>query len=284
MHLRHVTPGSTVFLFVVAILLASLTACGGPTGPVDPGPPGEPSALEDALDALGVDTAQSDRVDPNGEPLPDDYAPLGAEASLNDVPEFSDESGQNPTLELFVAGPPLDGGTSDAAVVELVGVEVDGEGNVVPGTASILDSLPDEDNAWIDDDSNGAANSGEHRSLRAAAAGDLDGDGLQETVVVYVDVSVAALPLRVKTIEDAETGFAETTDTVADGGDVLGVQLEVADVDGDGASEVVLALSDASGVEIRLLSGAPGSFAIDPNFSYRADAVIASSQVSARLA
>jgi len=45
--------------------------------------------VEDALDNFQIDTAQSPRLDSDGDPLPDDYAPFGSSAAIERFAELA---------------------------------------------------------------------------------------------------------------------------------------------------------------------------------------------------
>jgi hypothetical protein len=266
---------------VMVVMLAS--ACGAPGGTTLPPTP-EKGELETSLNELGVDTTATGRVGPDGEPLPDDYAPLGSSASFSAPEAFSGPTGPARTDELFIVGPEVTASGSRITLLELEGVQIDGGGAVDPGEVVPLHALDEGDHPWVDDDSGAWAQSNNGHSLRAAASGDLDGDGLDELVVVYVDTALAARPVRVLTIDDAEAGFGETLSTVADGSDVLGVQVATGDFDGNGVASVVVALADATGIDLLFLQGAPGSYSVDGSLSKRIAATTEVDQVTARLA
>ena len=98
----------------------------------------------------------------------------------------SDESGQNKTDELFIVGMEVAGGSGNITLLEKEGVQIDGNGDVNPGTTSVLHSLADADNGWFDIGAAGG-DSNDQRLLRDAPAGNIDNDGLEETVIVYVN-------------------------------------------------------------------------------------------------
>lgn len=267
-----------------ALLCVVLTACGAPGGGTPPPNGNGNGELEASLNSLGVDTTTTARVDPQGNPLPDDYAPLGGSASFNEPEPFSGPAGMVATSELFIAGPVVSAGGFPITLLELDGVQIDGGGNVQPGTVVPLFTQDADEQPWVDDDSGQWAQSNNGRSLRAAAAGDLDGDGLDEIVVAYVDTSVAARPVRVRTFDDLEGGVGQTLSTVADGSDVLDVQVVTGDFDGDGVASVVVALADETGVDLLFLQGAPGSYSVDASLTKRIDATNDAAQITTRLA
>ena len=275
-----------------AFLIVLVAACGAPSGGTTPPPDNGndngddngngTNGLAAALNTLGVDTTPTARVDPHGNPLPDDYAPLGGSSSIGVGTSFDGATSSATLHELFVVGPTVTASGRDISLVELDGVVIDGDGQVQRGTVVPLHDLDAADHPWVADDSGDWAQSNNGRSLRAAASGDLDGDGLDEIVVAYVDTSLAARPVRVLTIDDSEAGFGEAESVVADGSDVLDVQVATGDFTGDGVANVVLALADATGIDLLFLQGGPGSFSV--NSTKRIAATSEVDQITARLA
>jgi hypothetical protein len=258
-------------LLLCAALTCLLAACssdssGGGTG----GTRGDPSDLDESLQVLGVDTTQTDRVDPDQDALPEDYSPLGSSAAFGSPDEFSDESGANKTDEIFMVNLDFEGGEPVLNLVEQVGVQINGDGSVNPGTTSLLHSLPNAGNEWVDDTEGGTLDN--PRSLRDVEAGDVDDDGLEEIVIVYVDTSSANRVVKIKVVEDMEDGYQETEETLTDGDDVLDVSIATGDFNGDGADQVAVVLTKDTVSEVLFVApqsggdGEPASgYAIDEN-------------------
>ena len=273
----------------MALLVFALIACGGP-GTTPPPQNGNDNGndngngdLASSLNALGVDTSPRDRVDPRGEPLPDTYAPLGGTAAFNAPEAFAGPTGMVRTDELFVIGPELSASASSISLVKIDGAVIDGDGGVVPGTIATLHTLDEAEEPWLADGS-GGAQSNEGRSLRAAAAGDLTGDGLEETVIVYVDTTLAERTVRVLSIGHAESEFVRNETTIASGTGVLDVEVVTGDFDGDGTASVVVALGDEDGIDLLFLQGEPGSFSVDGSATKRLPASRDVDQVTVRMA
>ncbi|MBW1874967.1 MAG: hypothetical protein JRI98_06210 [Deltaproteobacteria bacterium] len=229
---------------------------GGGGGVGGAGGGGGVSALEESLNVLGVDTTATVRVDPDQDNLPDDYSPLGSSASFGSPDEFSDESGANKTDEIFIVNAAVSGGASRMNVVEQVGVQINGDGSVNPGTTSVLHTLPDAGNEWIDETQGG--DSDNQQALRDVAAGDVDDDGLEEIVIVFVDTSAADRVLKIKVIEDMEDGYAEIEETIADGDAVLDVSIATGDFNGDGVDQVAVVLTKEGTSELLIVSPQSG--------------------------
>ncbi|MEO0606371.1 MAG: hypothetical protein AAF211_33395, partial [Myxococcota bacterium] len=215
-------------------------------------PTGPPETLEDALTNLGVEVADTPRVDPDGEPLPDDYAPLGSAASFGQPEEFSDDSPANRTDELLFIGTSLAPGGPRVNLVEQVGVEITNDFEPEFGTTTVLHTIEDADNEWIDEP-----------ELFGAAAGDVDHDGLDESIVAYVDTTSARRVVRIRLVDDAEAGFFEVDDAIAEGDDITHVVVETGDVDGDGSDEVVLGITTATTAELWVLTNTGDDWSVD---------------------
>jgi hypothetical protein len=131
-------------------------------------PPDAPLSLEASLNALGVDITQTPRVAPNGEEVDDAYSPLGGMSTLDRVDE------------LVAIGPRLSGlsdPNSRFTVFELVtGAPPDFTVDV----STFTNGKPDLAAApWAD--SSGPLPT----YIRMGAAGDFDGDGLEEIAVLH---------------------------------------------------------------------------------------------------
>ncbi len=141
-----------VFSFcALALATLLLSACGGGGGG-DPGGGGSEN-VEQALNALGVSTEATPRVDDDKAALPDDYSPL---RSTQTIDAF---------MEVFMVGIPLDAGfgvDNPVAVVEQV---VDGNNQFV---SELLLAPASADTPW-------ALSEGEQPAqLRAVITADVD--------------------------------------------------------------------------------------------------------------
>lgn len=191
--------------------LALLAACGGPPAP--------PETVEDSLDRLGVDITETDRVDVEGSPLPEDFAPLGSAPRLNI------------THEWMVSGATLD---AHGGPMSLLETEAGGETLLTGG-----------DVPW-----------GNAGRVRDVVAGDVDGDGLEETIAVYRD---AADITWVQVMDDEEGGFELSDPLEVSRADVRDVAAVAGDFDGDNVDEVMVSISTEGGsTGLRVVLGANG--------------------------
>ena len=258
---------------LVVLIFVLLNRSGGDDGPGDaatatatatPTEEASPSGdLQTALNGLGVDTAPSDRVAPDREALPSDYSPLGSSPSFGDQAEGSDESSQNKTDELLIVGMEIAGAGSNLALIEKDGVQIDGDGGIDPGATSVLHSLSEADNAWVTTTGARQGDSDDTRQLRAVAAGDVDRDGFEEVVVVFVDTSSADRVLKLRIIDDLAEGFAEFEDVLGDGDEILDVAIVTGDFDGDGTAQIAVGIGFGDSAELRFLQKDNGSYSFD---------------------
>lgn len=277
---------SPLLVLSTALLLAFLVACGTGPAPDDDGDGddgngnGSGNELEESLERLGVDIDRSDRVGPDGETLPESFRPMGASASFGHAEEFSDDGTMHPTDELFVLGSVVDEADTDGrlAVVEKEGVEISETGGVEPGTTEVLQTLSEDDNPWFEEPCCESNEEESGQALRAATAGDVDGDGFEEIVIAFVDTSSTDAVVMLEVVDDAEAGFDESAaEVVADGDGVRDISVTTADLNGDGTAQIVVAASDDAGADLLFLEGSPGTYDVDDARTKRLEGVITGS-------
>ncbi|MEZ5962252.1 MAG: VCBS repeat-containing protein [Planctomycetota bacterium] len=216
----------------IVLIALVVTSCGShSTGsPANVGP----TNLEEALRQLGVDTKRTARTSNEGVQLPETYAPLGSTVTLTTL-----ESGEvvlGSAKELVLAGFSLQ--HQNAFITAIDNFRTPQQFNLV--APSVISSFDAEDAPWAREET--AGNTAPPSTLRSTAAGDTDGDGIDELAFVHVagnrvvlnvldlDAPPAAprdrilpIPMSLLPIED--------------------VRAAAGDVDGDGRAELLVGLS-----------------------------------------
>lgn len=198
--------------------LALLASCGeGGGGGGGGGNNPSDDAVEASLNTLGVDTSQSARRLATGEEVSSDFAPLGRTWEVSKI------------SELLIVGPMTD---STGAPWSLLDLRAD---NGDPAEEE-LHTLTTAAAPWIDDPTN---STGYPASTRDVVAADVDGDGFEELVTVYVNGG----EIRVFTVEDEAEGFATSDVQAAFINNVTNVSLAAGDFDANGRQDVALGLT-----------------------------------------
>ncbi|HEX6883999.1 MAG TPA: VCBS repeat-containing protein, partial [Planctomycetota bacterium] len=229
----------------LALSLAPAWAQGGrPVVPQRVGPQDrtnlDPGTVEETLQAFGVSTDASPRRDELDQPLDAGYAPLGAVPRLARTDELVivglDEPGDDEQRSFFLyqdgsAGAP--GGSYEPDLLYSMGADE------------------------MEDDRPANAAGTAPQSYRAVAAGDLDGDGREEVVVLFR----AGIELRLRVVQDELQGFAPFEQVVAVDASIDDVAVATGDFDGDGRDEVVAAWAiDGVGVTLASLNVTAAGF------------------------
>lgn len=228
----------------LATLLGPAGAQGTPVVPRRVGPQDRTAlpvvTVEDTLHAFGVATDPTPRRDELDQPLGADYGPLGSVPRLARTDELVivglDEPGDDEQRSFFLYQDGSAGAPSGYYEPEL------------------LFHLGQDE---LEDDRPANANGSAPQSYRAVAAGDLDGDGLQEVVILQHD----GLELRLRVVQDEAQGFAPFEQVVAVDAAISDVAVATGDLDGDGRAEVAAAWAvDGVGVTLMTLDGRVGGF------------------------
>jgi len=193
--------------FVLALALAS--GCGG-SGPSSTG---SGPTVETSLNELGIDTTPSPRLGDNGQPLPENYSPLGKTLQID------------PLMELYVGGVPLTGSTSVATLLEdFSNNPPDGTGTITPEPLFALDAA--EAPWWPES----LPSQSFRQTKRAVAAADLDGNGIDEIVTLFAEDPRLSLQI----VRRTDTGFETSVSTILfNTPGITSVALAAGDFDGD---------------------------------------------------
>ena len=209
-----------------AISLAFLmSACGSSDGGNGTGGTGGRATgdeVRDKLTNLGVPVEETPRLDDASEALPDDYSPFGSSQSFDTIEE------------ILLVGPQLNNSSSLLTIYELQSQndrpiyakeEFFAPSAAETPWASSLGATPD--------------------NLRAAAAADIDGDGLDEVAILYREGTQGPITLLTyeETVDGGIIGFAEDQSLVVSTDPATDLSLAAGDFDGDGLSDFVVGLS-----------------------------------------
>ncbi len=241
----------------IALFGATLIACGGggggggndgggatPAPSASPTPTATPgssanTSVQEVLDDLGIDTTQSDRVDNDGDALPDGYAPMGSAMAINKF------------REVMLFGVPL----ADAGVIDSSASQNQMTlSNLVPGSNNsfsweVLNDAAFASTPWMG-----------LEARRHAVSADIDDDGLDETIVVYQDEGDVELVIQ----QDAAQNYALSTPVAVDNGTYDAVFMAAGDYDGDGDADLAMGLINGNGdAVVKMLENIAGAFSFN---------------------
>jgi hypothetical protein len=179
------------------------------------------NSIAEAIESLypSVDMNQTNRVDDQQEALPDDYSPLGSSKALYRYVELfrAEKNGISPATANISKYKPA-----------------------TTTTAAEIETLTDTNNDFM------------NYTYRAATSGDVDGDGLEETLIVYKNSDDDRIYLRL--VDDAEENFEEYEWPVSSEA-VMGLDIECGDFDGDGRLDVAVSLVQDTQAMVLFLFG-----------------------------
>ena len=224
---------------IAFISLALVSACGGGGGTDNSGNGGSSSGDEvrDRLVNLGVPVEITPRLDDDSEALPDDYSPFGSSQSFDTIEE------------ILLIGPQFNNASSQMNIFELQSQ------NDRPIYAREDFFTPSQTQTpWSN--SVGATPD----NLRVAAAADIDGDGLDEVVVLFRESGQSSIILQTyqESFSGGVIGFApdQTLPVSADLANNL--SLVAGDFNGDGLTEFVVGLTFDSAARLLFISNSNG--------------------------
>ncbi|MDF1837958.1 MAG: hypothetical protein P1V35_08820 [Planctomycetota bacterium] len=176
---------------------------------------GGTAGLEGTLGDLGVNLTESPRQGAGSLDLGADYTPFGETWELAK------------TSELLIIGPTVQSTNTKATLLDLT----DENGNAAEENLLTLDPATHE---WIDGDL--ATGSDRPNDRRSITSGDVDGDGLEEIVVLFMDGD----EMHLTTIQDEDEGFAKTTVQIAFELDVDDVVVKAGKFNGDRLADLAI--------------------------------------------
>lgn len=207
-------------LFTAISLVAAACGSGGGDGGTGGTPITPAETVEDALDNLQIDTTQTPRLDSDGDPLPDDYAPFGSSAAIERFAElallgFGTELVQDSRLAIAKERP-------------------DANNNF---DAELLHSVPEAQTPWI-----------VTPNLKAAAAGDFDGDGIEELAIVYYEQNEPFIELIV--LDDEAESFVRSEPIIVSDQVPVGLAVTAGDFNGDASHDLAVGIVLSTGGEV----------------------------------
>ena len=254
---------ATIQLLSLSMLGLGLAACGGGGGGgvnpgTNPGPgpgpgPGRGTSntgdpIFDTLTNLGVPVNDNARVDDQNNELDEDYSPLGGRPTLDGKFE----------LMMFGANHAGDDYGRILNVWEDFTTLPEGNIHSHPVLASYADDAP-----WLWDTVSASQQSGAPQQRRHGCAGDLDGNGLDEVLLVHVEND----NLLIDVVWDEEHGYAKEQYDVDGSSAVREIAIAAGDYDGDGACEIAVMMETADSGVLRMYDFVNGAFAHDHTVS-----------------
>jgi hypothetical protein len=238
---------STALVLILgpSLALALSAGCGGGGG--GGGTTASGNDVEESLNGLGIDTAPSVRRDDNGEPLPDSFSPAG--------PTYEVDR----RVELYLGGFRLGNSAAVATLIEDVATNPAGAGGLI-APDRLFEQFTAEAPWWTED----VPDNTFRRTLRASAAADQDGDGVQEVVTVfYVEPQ-----LRLQTLKRGSGGGYETSEATLlfNTPGITNVSLACGDFEGDMHDDLAVGFaSSVQAVLLRVTKDENGVYSIEPN-------------------
>ncbi len=221
------------------VIAVMFPACGGDAGGGSGGGGGSVTGDEvrDKLISLGVPVEETPRLDDESEALPDDYSPFGSSQSFDTIDEIT------------LIGPQFNAGGSQLTIYELQSQN----DRPIYAKEEFFAPSPAQ-TPWAS--SAGAAPG----NLRVAAAADIDGDGLDEVMVLYREANQDAIILQTyqESVTGGVIGFAPDQSITVSTDPANDLSLSAGDFNGDGLADLVVGLSFDTAARLFFISNADG--------------------------
>lgn len=236
----------TSWSFCVVLALA-ISGCGGGGSGGAPGPAPSSNEVRDSLEGLGISVAPTPRLGDDGAPLPDSFSPAGPTYQVD------------PRMELFLGGFRLGNSAAVATLIEDVSANPAGPNGLI-APERMLEQSAAEAPWWTED----LPDNTFRHTLRAAAAADQDGDGLQEIVTVFYEEP----QLKLQTLKRGSGGGYETSESTLlfNTPGIVNVSIAAGDFDGDMHDDLAVGYATSvQAVLLRVTRDENGSYSIEPN-------------------
>lgn len=252
---------SVLHISILVVFAVVLVACGDSSNNTDITPANleetpnsleaSPNSLQESLNTLGVDTEVTERLDSQGNPYPDTYAPLGKIATVRQIdPVDADE----PTYivgrpeELFLGGFRLNSRQfifSSIDDITIAGLNDEEAKFVIP---DVLEGRPLVEAEWGQEPGNHASivKSVPSGTRRDAAALDTNGDGFLTSVLAYaIELPDGSDEVRLQIIDGNDSTPVLDFGLFSGGRFLPAYDLRVAggDFDGDGRDELAIVVA-----------------------------------------
>ncbi len=230
---------NNLFLCLLFSTILLLTGCdGGSSTNDDGGGTSSGDEVRDKLVNLGVPVEQTPRLDDDSTALPEDYSPFGSSQSFDTIEE------------ILLLGPQFTNSDSQMTLYELQNQN----NRPIYAKEDFFTPNPSE-TPWA----NSTGASPENR--RMAEAADIDGDGLDEVVVLYREGSSNSIMLQTyqESVSNGVIGFTADQSLAISSDPANDLSLLAGDFNGDGLFEFVIGLTFDTTARLLFINNNNGS-------------------------
>jgi len=220
-----------------------------------PEPVTNPETLAESLDRLGVDTEITPRLDSQGNPYPDVYAPLGNILTVRQLDPVDANVSTEPTYvvgrpeELFLGGLRLENSEAIFSVLDDISLVGKSKSEALLTTPVILEGRTIDEVPWAVDSNSTNRGEAPAGTRRDTAAMDSNGNGFLDAVTVYAVANDAGYDELYMQISDGNNATKVPDLQLFSSSNLLPIydlRVTAADFDGDGRDELAVALARAS--------------------------------------